>query len=90
MAPGPGRSASRARHARGIGTVLACSALRRSYRDLLRSAVPGEEAFVVQLDADAETLRSRMAERTGHFMPVSLLDSQLETLEPLQGDEPGA
>ncbi len=79
-----------ARHSAGIGTVLACSALRRSYRDLLRSTVPGEEAFVLQLDADAETLRSRMAERTGHFMPVNLLDSQLETLEPLQGDEPGA
>ena len=78
------------RHAAGVGTVLACSALRRSYRDLLRSTVPGSESFVIELDADAETLRARMADRTGHFMPVSLLDSQLATLEPLQPDERGA
>lgn len=78
------------RHAAGVGTVLACSALRRSYRDILRSTIPPEESFVVHLDADAETLRSRMAERTGHFMPVSLLESQLATIEPLQQDERGA
>jgi gluconokinase len=79
-----------ARHAGGVGTVLACSALRRSYRDILRSTVPNDQSFVIQLDADAETLRERMADRTGHFMPVSLLDSQLATLEPLQPDERGA
>ncbi len=78
------------RHAAGIGTVLACSALKRSYRGMLRSAVPSDESFVIQLDADAHTLRERMAERTGHFMPVSLLDSQLATLEHLQPDERGA
>jgi gluconokinase len=78
-----------ARHAAGVGTVLACSALRHAYRDILRSTVPSEESFVIELDADAETLRSRMAERTGHFMPVSLLDSQLATLEHLGPDEPG-
>jgi gluconokinase len=79
-----------ARHAGDIGTVLACSALRRSYRDILRSTVPREESFVIQLDADAETLRERMTERTGHFMPVSLLESQFATLEPLRPDERGA
>jgi gluconokinase len=79
-----------ARHMAGVGTVLACSALRRSYRDILRSTVPSEESFVIQLDADAETLRERMAERTGHFMPVSLLESQLATLERLEADERGA
>lgn len=78
------------RHAAGIGTVLACSALKRSYRDILRSTIPSDESFVIQLDADADTLRERMTERTGHFMPVSLLDSQLATLEPLQPDERGA
>lgn len=78
------------RHAAGLGTVLACSALKRSYRDILRATVPSEESFVIELDADADTLRQRMAERTGHFMPVSLLDSQLATLEPLQPDERGA
>ena len=79
-----------ARHVAGVGTVLACSALRRAYRDILRSTVPDDESFVILLDADAETLRERMAHRTGHFMPVSLLDSQLATLEPLQPDEGGA
>jgi gluconokinase len=79
-----------ARHAAGIGSVLACSALRRSYRDILRATVPSDESFVIDLEGDAETLRSRMAERTGHFMPVSLLESQLATLEPLHPDERGA
>jgi gluconokinase len=79
-----------ARHMAGVGTVLACSALRRSYRDILRATVPSDQSFVIELDADAETLRERMAERTGHFMPVSLLESQLATLEPLQPDERGA
>ena len=78
------------RHASGVGTVLACSALKRSYRDILRSTIPSDESFVILLDADADTLRERMAERTGHFMPVSLLDSQLATLEPLEPDERGA
>jgi gluconokinase len=78
------------RHAARVGTVLACSALRRSYRDILGSTVPNDESFVIQLDADPETLRGRMVDRTGHFMPVSLLDSQLATLEPLQPDERGA
>ena len=77
------------RHAQGRGTVLACSALRRAYRDTLRAAVPAGETFVIELDADAATLRARMAMRTGHYMPVSLLDSQLATLEPLADDEVG-
>lgn len=78
-----------ARHAAGVSTVLACSALRRSYRDTLRSTVPSAESFVFELDADAGTLRERMSERTGHFMPVSLLDSQMATLEHLRSDERG-
>lgn len=77
------------RHARGEGTVLACSALRRRYRDMLRTAAPVGESFVVQLDADIETLRMRMSSRQGHFMPVGLLDSQLAALEPLAPDEAG-
>jgi gluconokinase len=78
------------RHARGAGTVLACSALRRAYRDVLRATVPSEESFVIQLDADAATLRSRLEHRRGHYMPASLLQSQLATLEPLEPDEAGA
>jgi len=77
------------RHARGQGTVLACSALRRRYRDILRSTVPRHESFVIELDADPTALRQRMTRRTGHFMPASLLESQLATFETLGGDERG-
>jgi gluconokinase len=77
------------RHQRGAGTILACSALRRAYREILRAAVPMEESFVIQLDADVATLRTRLEHRRGHFMPVSLLESQLATLEPLGPNEPG-
>jgi gluconokinase len=79
----------RDRHERGRGTVLACSALKRAYRDTLRAAVPTEETFVVALDADTDTLRERMKARKGHFMPASLLESQLATLEHLGDDERG-
>lgn len=77
------------RHEVGARTVLACSALRRAYRDVLRAALPIEESFVVHLVADAETLRSRLATRRGHYMPASLLDSQIATLEPIDSDEAG-
>ena len=68
-------------------TVVTCSALKRSYRDVLRDAAP---TFFVQLDAPFEVLRDRMQLRTKHFMPTSLLRSQFETLEPLDDDEDGA
>ncbi|HET8786138.1 MAG TPA: gluconokinase [Candidatus Limnocylindrales bacterium] len=77
-------------HQEGRGTVLACSALRRAYRDRLRAAVPADESFIVELEVDAPTLATRMAARKGHFMPVTLLESQLETLERLEPDEVGA
>jgi carbohydrate kinase (thermoresistant glucokinase family) len=63
--------------------------LRRSYRDVLRAAAPGDETWFILLDADSETLRARMKSRKGHYMPPALLDSQLATLEPLQPDERG-
>ncbi|MGN8245751.1 gluconokinase [Cellulomonas soli] len=69
------------------GSVVACSALRRAYRDVLRGAT-GEVLFL-EVDVPAQVLRTRMAARTEHFMPVSLLDSQLATLEHLAPDEPG-
>jgi len=72
----------------GVSTVLTCSALRRSYRDVLRSAVPRPVVFI-HLQADLEVLEMRMRERPGHFMPTSLLHSQLDTLEPLEPDETG-
>jgi gluconokinase len=77
------------RHARGQRTVLACSALRRAYRDILRAAVPADETFIIQLEADPETLRGRMESRRGHYMPPALLESQLAALEPLHPDERG-
>lgn len=74
-------------HADGVSTVLTCSALRRTYRDILREGVGGE-LFFVHLDAPRAVLQARMESRE-HFMPPSLLQSQLGTLEPLQDDEAG-
>jgi gluconokinase len=67
--------------------VVACSALTRSHRDLIRAAAP--DAAFVHLHGDRALLAERMTTRPGHFMPVSLLDSQLATLEPLGSDERG-
>ncbi|MFF4693703.1 gluconokinase [Streptomyces sp. NPDC001307] len=72
----------------GTGAVVACSALKRRYRDTLLAACPG--AFFLHLTASREVLADRLGGRTGHFMPSLLLDSQLATLEPLEPDEPGA
>jgi gluconokinase len=71
----------------GTRGVVACSALRRSYRDELRSHCP--DLVVLHLEASKELLAQRLAERSGHFMPASLLESQLATLEPLESDERG-
>jgi gluconokinase len=68
-------------------TVLACSALRRRYRDVLREA--GGSVTVAHLMLPAEVAADRMRQRGGHYMPLSLLTSQLNTLEPLEPDEPG-
>jgi len=78
------------RDAEETSTVLACSALRRSYRDVLRGASSNSGLFFVHLHADFAVLLDRMGHRTKHFMPASLLESQFETLEPLETDEPGA
>jgi gluconokinase len=67
------------------GLVLSCSALKRAYRDILRSGAPGLR--FVYLHGEYELLAARMAARTGHYMPLSLLDSQLATLEPPGVDE---
>ena len=65
--------------------VLGCSALKRRYRDTLRSGAPGLR--LVHLSGTRELLAKRLAERRGHYMPASLLDSQLATLEPPGPDE---
>ncbi len=70
---------------RGECGVLACSALKRTYRALL-SGGRGDVLFVY-LHGSAELLQQRLARRPGHFMPASLLDSQLRTLEvPAAGE----
>ncbi|WP_432727085.1 gluconokinase [Variovorax sp. W6] len=68
------------------GVVVACSALRRAYRDRLRAASP--DLRFVFLDGPPELVRQRMEQRTGHYMPPALLDSQLLTLEKPDGGEP--
>lgn len=65
--------------------VVACSALKRAYRDRLRGAAP--DLAIVFLHGDRELLASRMSHRSDHFMPTTLLDSQLDTLETPAADE---
>lgn len=69
------------------GRVIACSALRRGYRDVIRGACP--DAAFVELVVPTDELADRLGSRPGHFMPASLLASQLEALEPLEADEAG-
>ncbi|WP_331779451.1 hypothetical protein [Kocuria flava] len=66
---------------------MACSALKRRYRDRLLAAAPG--TVFVHLHGGQDVLGTRLEGRSGHFMPAALLSSQLETLEPLAPDEPG-
>ena len=72
----------------GKSTVVTCSALKYSYRDVLRRGTA--PVIFMHLDGDRELLASRLAARTDHFMPASLLDSQYATLEELRTDELGA
>ena len=73
-------------HAKGRSTVLTCSALRRAARDVLRSGADG--TLFCHLTGDKHELLGRMQGRE-HFFPPELLESQLDTLEPLQPDEDG-
>jgi gluconokinase len=67
--------------------VMSCSALKRRYRDQLRSHRPTIE--FLHLTGSPELINRRQAERTGHFMPSSLVNSQFNALEPLDSDERG-
>ncbi|MDI3421523.1 gluconokinase [Streptomyces luteolus] len=71
----------------GLGGVVSSSALKRSYRERLRSAAPG--LVFVHLTGSRELIEDRMSHRQGHFMPTALLDSQFATLQPLGADEAG-
>jgi len=67
--------------------VVVCSALKRSYRDLLRESVP--DLFVVDPEGPMELVAERISARQHEYMPAELLQSQYDTLEPLQHDEAG-
>lgn len=77
------------------GLVVACSALKRKYRDVLRgvghpdesTASNGLPTYVVFIKGDRETIWERMSRRQGHFMKAEMLDSQLATLESPEGEE---
>jgi carbohydrate kinase (thermoresistant glucokinase family) len=72
----------------GRPVIVACSALKRKYRERIRAEAP--RAFFVLLTGTRDELERRLRARKGHFMPASLLDSQLATLEPLASAERGA
>jgi gluconokinase len=69
----------------GTSAVVGCSALKRAYRERLRAGRGGVR--LVHLTGDPELIQERMAARRGHYMPLSLLPSQLATLEPPGADE---
>jgi gluconokinase len=70
------------------GLVMACSALKKVYREAISREAPG--VVFVHLGGTRQVLAARLEGRSGHFMPPALLDSQLATLEPLARDERGA
>ena len=74
-------------HGQGESSIVACSALKRAYRDVLRTFVPG--VFFIFLDGTLETVQKRILGRQHEFMPPSLLASQFADLEGLELDEPG-
>jgi len=69
----------------GGHVVIACSALKRTYRDIL--VHKRDDVRIVFLDGDQALIADRLTQRKGHFMPPGLLDSQFKTLEPPQADE---
>ena len=72
---------------RAAGLVVACSALKRTYRDVIRWEAPA--ALFVHAHGEGDLIHSRMVARADHYMPAVLLQSQLLTLEPLGDDENG-
>ena len=84
LAAGAGAQASGVQASQS-GRVVACSALKRSYRDRIRSNATNIK--FIFLDGDAELIRQRMNSRIGHFMSIDLLDDQLRTLERPTVDE---
>lgn len=86
LAVHPARGAAKGREG-GAGVVVACSALRRSYRDRLRGA--GAGLSFIYLEVAQVTIESRLRDRQGHFFPAALVASQFATLEaPDPSSEP--
>jgi carbohydrate kinase (thermoresistant glucokinase family) len=81
------RVGAKLRQAEPGGLVMACSALKRAYRGVLREEAP--RTMFIFLDGSRELLEGRLERRHDHFMAASMLDSQLDTLEPPGEDEPG-
>lgn len=79
--------AARTEIASGGIAVVACSALKRSYRERLADEIGAPSSFIL-LEADQEVLFERVGNRSDHYMPQSLLVSQLTTLERPTADEP--
>lgn len=77
----------REQHTAGVSTVITCSALKRAYRERLGHGLP--PLLFVHLTAEPSLLSERMRARAGHYMPPSLLGSQIDVLEPLGVDEVG-
>ncbi|GAA5125481.1 gluconokinase [Haloechinothrix salitolerans] len=75
------------RSAAGVSVVVTCSALKRSYRDVLREA--DARVRFVFLRTTEHVVRDRLSKRSGHFMPTTLLSSQFADLQPLAPDEDG-
>lgn len=73
--------------AAGRSAIVTCSALKRAYRDVLGRDNPS--VWFVHVSSSPIALQHRLETRSGHYMPASLLASQLEALEPLELDEPG-
>jgi gluconokinase len=71
----------------GTSAIVTCSALRRAYRDLLGDGHPS--VWFAHVMVSNDLIHDRIEHRRGHYMPPSLLGSQLSTLEPLEPDEPG-
>lgn len=69
------------------GIILGCSALRRTYRDVLRNKSGHQDLLFVHLTGDSALLHERLVSRQDHYMPPTLLKSQLDTLEPPDKDE---
>jgi gluconokinase len=67
---------------KGANAILACSALRESYRATLTEGMPQNSVRFIYLTGPASVIRERLEARHGHYMPASLLSSQLATLEP--------